>query len=33
MHELLREAEKTVYDIVPDGAEVRRLSQPYIDVR
>jgi ABC-type phosphate/phosphonate transport system substrate-binding protein len=33
MHELLREAQKSVYDIVPDGAEVRRLNQPYIDAR
>jgi len=33
VHELLREAGKSVYDIVPEGAEVRRLNQPYMDAR
>jgi phosphonate transport system substrate-binding protein len=32
-HDILEAAGKSVYDIVPDGAEVRRLNQPYIDVR
>jgi len=33
VHDILEAADKTVYDIVPDGAEIRRLNQPYIDVR
>jgi len=33
VHDILESAGRTVYDIVPDGAEVRRLNQPYIDVR
>jgi phosphonate transport system substrate-binding protein len=33
VHDILQAAGKTVYDIVPDGSEVRRLNQPYIDVR
>ena len=33
VHDLLRAAGKSVHDIVPDGAEVRRLNQPYIDAR
>ncbi|MBI5241295.1 MAG: PhnD/SsuA/transferrin family substrate-binding protein [Elusimicrobia bacterium] len=33
VHKLLREAGKSVYDIVPEGVEVRRLNQPYMDAR
>jgi phosphonate transport system substrate-binding protein len=33
VHDILESAGKTVYDIVPDGSEVRRLNQPYIDLR
>ena len=33
VHESLQEAEKTVYDLVPGGDEIRRLNQPYVDVR
>lgn len=33
VHERLQEAEKTVYDLVPGGDEIRRLNQPYVDVR
>ncbi len=33
VHDILEAAGKSVYDIVPKGAEVRRLNQPYIDVR
>lgn len=33
VHELLRTAGTTVYDIVPEGTEVRRLNQPYMDLR
>ena len=33
VHDILEAAGKSVYDIVPDGAEVRRLNQPYIDAR
>ncbi|MBI5244344.1 MAG: PhnD/SsuA/transferrin family substrate-binding protein [Elusimicrobia bacterium] len=33
IHDLIQAAEKTVYDIVPGGEDIRRLNQPYIDVR
>jgi len=33
VHELLRAAGKSVYDIVPDGTEIKRLNQPYLDAR
>lgn len=33
VHDILEAAGKSVYDIVPEGAEVRRLNQPYMDLR
>ena len=33
VHYLLLSAGRSVYGIVPGGAEIRRLNQPYIDVR
>jgi ABC-type phosphate/phosphonate transport system substrate-binding protein len=30
MHELLRAANKSVYDLVPEGWDIRRLNRPYL---
>lgn len=33
VHDLLRDAGKSVYDIVPGSAEILRLNEPYVDLR
>jgi phosphate/phosphite/phosphonate ABC transporter binding protein len=33
VHDLLKAAGSSVYDIVPDGSEIKHLNQPYIDMR